>query len=186
MRRKILTSNEEVWLMTHYCNRSNEALAEQLSSMVKERYSREIKSCRARLSEGMGIAESSSLIAYIRFMENFTGVTPMFVKRVVIALGGAKKDALYISRLNREKRVLAHRQRQIQQAEVITSVVEWLRSFTIGQSRFGRITSANQFNSFSAALSRWNRIEGQKKGILLAAEYDKPNLLVKVAALKSS
>lgn len=185
MRRKILNGAQEAWLIAHYREKSNEALAAELTKMVQKEYEKEAEACRNKLEQRISVTESIKVLARLETLNTFSGISAAYVMRVAKELGCGKKSAHYISMRNREKAEKEHWRRMAKEADIVGAPFEWLRLCAQHKVRIGKFATLKQYNSFRISLCTWNQVEGQKQGICLVPAYYKKDLMVKITTTKT-
>lgn len=170
------------WLLAHYSKMSNEDLAVRLTEMIREDNEVRLAALKLELEGARTSTEKFKVIARIRTLQDFKGVTANYVRRLAVRMGDTRKSAAFIANCNKEKAMKRHWGRLIDVAVSINSYVDWFRTFSLGEKRVGRFDTPKQLTSFRSSLSQWNKGEGRDRGLYLVAEYSTQYLMAKITA----
>lgn len=182
MARKILNRKQENWLYEHHSAYPNAVLAEKLTAMIKEEFAAQVKKLTAALPSIVHPATRRMVEKDLNFYSSFEGVDEAFVRANAKRLKCPRKSSAYISDLNRKKASITKQKIWTNKAAEISSTMPWLRSFRAREVRYCKLKSETDIKTMRAAISNWNRLEGEDEGIQLTSQVDREILVMRVEA----
>lgn len=182
MRTKVLNSEQQNWLFTHFSEMTNRELAENLSEMVKKDNEKQLARLKQLLDESFSEGAKKVIIKKIHTLEKFTGISESYVKRYARELKCPPKSRMHLLSCNQKKAKATNMKKWKQKAEKVEHIMEWLRTFAVKDDRFCIIEEEGQSKSVRVSINKFNRYEGYDRGVYLSAEFIPEVSLLRVRA----
>lgn len=177
-----LTPEQQNWLYLHYAEMTNKELASYLTEWIRKENEKQLERLNMLFKEDFSKGAKKVITQKIEAIEKFNGVSEALVKRYARNLHCRPKSREHIISCNQAKAKATNLKRWLDKAEKVVHVMEWLRTFEEKDVRFCMMEDKNQYKSFLASISKFNRYEGYDRGVYLTSQFISEANLLRVQA----
>ncbi len=180
MPKKILNTSLENWLFRNFSTHTNKELAYELNEKLRVLYEKEEMEILEALEKISTPESRQPLVERLDTIRRFKGIDETYVRHVAKRIGCPPKEAVHISKSNRQKALTKKQNLWKSLAVRVKTPMRWFREFRVRERKYVKVSGQSEIAALRSAICTWNRLEGEDLNIQLKADVDRDIMVVKV------